>query len=450
MIDAAVEAQWRAIVEAPPIPPADLTLESSEALKQRAQKIIPSCSQTFSKAPFQFVQGASPVFLQAGKGSLVWDLDGNRYRDWTMALCALTLGYADADVNDAVIKQLQQGTIFTLPHPLETEASERLVQLISCAEMVRFCKNGSDATSGAVRLARAVTGRDIIACCGYHGWQDWYVGSTTRSWGVPEAVCALTKSFTYNDPESLHRIFREHPGEVAAVIMEPVGILPPKEGFLEEVRELCHSNGALLIFDEIITGFRMALGGAQEYFSVEPDLGCFGKGMANGFPIAAVVGPERLMRSFEDVFFSFTFGGETPSLAACMATIQKMERLQVIPFLWKQGERLKEGIGYLIRAMGMESYAEVMGYPPRTVISFHGTTGEDPLLYKSLFQQECTRRRVLFTGAHNLSLSHDDEAIEETLRVYRAALEVLKDAIERDVVEAALLGPPVQPVFRRP
>ena len=450
MIETSLEARMRAIVEAPPPPPSQLSLESSNALKRRASKVIPSCSQTFSKAPFQFVQGASPVFLQGGKGNQVWDVDGNVYLDWGMALCALTLGYADEDVNEAIVRQLQEGTVFTLPHPLETEVSETLVRLIPCAEMVRFGKNGSDVTSGAVRLARAVTGRDIIACCGYHGWQDWYVGTTTRNRGVPEAVGKLTKPFAYNDLDSLHRIFQGHPGEVAAVIMEPVGVVEPEPGYLDEVRAICYKNGALLIFDEIITGFRMALGGAQEHFGVTPDLACVGKGMANGFPISALVGPERTMRVLDEVFFSFTFGGETLSLAACAATVDKMQGREVIPHLWKQGSQLKEGVNYLIGTMGMERYVDVAGYAPRSVMNFRDGSGQPSLLYKSLFQQECIKRGVLFTGAHNLSFSHDDTAIDQTLLVYRTALEVLKEAIERDSVETVLEGPPVQAVFRRP
>ena len=450
MIETSLEARMRPIVEAPPLPPTQLSLESSHALKKRASKVIPSCSQTFSKAPFQFVQGASPVFLQGGKGNQVWDVDGNVYLDWGMALCALTLGYADDDVNEAIVRQLQEGTVFTLPHPLETEVSERLVELIPCAEMVRFGKNGSDATSGAVRLARAVTRRDVIACCGYHGWQDWYVGTTTRARGVPEAVGRLTKPFLYNDLDSLRGIFQDHPSRVAAVIMEPVGVVEPEPGFLDEVRAICHKNGALLIFDEIITGFRMALGGAQEYFGVTPDLACFGKGMANGFPISALVGPEQTMRVLDEVFFSFTFGGETLSLAACTATIDKMQERQVIPYLWDQGERLKEGVGYLVSAMEMAPFVDVAGYAPRSVMSFHDGSGQPSLLYKSLFQQECIKRGILFTGAHNLSFSHDDAAIDQTLLVYKTALEVLKQAIERDSVETALEGPPVQAVFRRP
>ena len=450
MTDQVLEARWQGLTAEPLMPPRSYRLDASTELKEWAQALIPSCSQTFSKAPFQFVQGVAPVFLQEGKGCQVLDVDGNQFVDWAMGLCALTLGYADEDVNAAVERQLREGSIFTLPHIMEARLAERLVEIIPSAEMVRFGKNGSDATSGAVRLARAVTGRDFIACCGYHGWQDWYVGTTTRNKGVPQAVAQLTRTFTYNDLDSLHQIFKDHPDGVAGVIMEPVGVVAPAEGFLEEVRELCHAHGALLIFDEIITGFRMAPGGAQEYFGVMPDLSCFGKGMANGLAISALVGSAETMRILDEVFFSFTFGGETLALAACTATIEKMERELVIPFLWKQGGALKDGIEYFVNHMGMATYVDVTGFPPRTVMGFHDASGNVSLLYKSLFQQECIKRGVLFTGAHNLSFSHDDDAVDQTLRVYRAALDVLKTAIENDTIEIALEGPPVEPVFRRP
>ena len=450
VVDSGWEARLKAILDEPALEPTPRSLESTKSIGARAERLVPTLSQTFSKAPFQFVQGVAPLFADRGKGYRVWDVDHNAYIDWTMALCAVTLGYADDDVNAAVRRRLDEGTIFTLSHPLETELSEKLVELIPCGEMVRFGKNGSDATSGAVRLARAVTRRDFIACSGYHGWQDWYIGTTTRAQGVPAAVRTLTEAFRYNDIDGLHRIFREHPGEVAAVIMEPVGVVAPDEGFLEEVRELCHAEGALLVFDEVITGFRMALGGAQQHFGVTPDLACFGKGMANGFPISSVVGPERLMHAFDDVFFSFTFGGDTVALAASMATIDKMKREQVIAHFWRQGETLRDGVDYLIHAMQMQDTVDIAGYAPRTVMGFHEGSGQASLLYKSLFQQECIKRGLLFTGAHNLSYCHDDEAVAETFRVYRAALEVLKDAVERDAVEELLEGPPVQPVFRQP
>src|SRR5437016_1080385 len=270
-------------------PTADRSLAKSREYFARASKVIPSCTQTFSKGHTQFVQGVAPIFLERGRGSHVWDVDGNEYIDYVMALCPIVLGYDDPDVVAAVQRQLADGVTFSLAHPLEVEVAEALAKIVPCAEMVRFGKNGSDATSGSVRAARAYTGRDVIACCGYHGWQDWYIGTTTRRRGVPEAVCELTRTFTYNDLGSLERIFAEHRGRVAAVILEPVGVVEPEREFLQRVASVTHANGAVLIFDEIVTGFRLALGGAQERFGVTPDLAFLGQAMAIGYPPRTVL-----------------------------------------------------------------------------------------------------------------------------------------------------------------
>jgi glutamate-1-semialdehyde aminotransferase len=417
---------------------------------ERAQRTVPGASQTFSKGANQFVRGASPLFLERASGARVWDVDGHEYLDFTMGLCAVTLGYADPDVNAAVAAQLERGVIFTLPHPLEAETAETLCRLIPCAEMVRFGKNGSDATSGAVRLARAFTGRDVVAACGYHGWQDWYIGTTPRSLGVPKAVRELTRTFVYNRIETLEQVFDEHPGQVAAVIMEPVGIEAPRAGFLEAVRALATRHGALLVFDEIVTGFRLALGGAQEYFGVVPDLACFGKGMSNGFPLAALVGRRDVMRLLEDVFFSFTAGGEVASLTACVATIQKMQAAGVIAHLWRHGARLRDEVNRLSRAAGTERAIRCAGLGPRSVVSFTHPDGEPWWELKSLFLQECVRRGVLFSGAHNMALAHGAAEVDTACAVYAEVFPVVASAIGGGDVAARLEGPPVEPVFRKP
>lgn len=444
------EGYYKSLASEPPVPPQSRRLERSRELKAKAERLIPSCSQTFSKGPSQFVQGVSPVFLMRGQGSHVWDVDGNEYIDYPMALGPIILGHNYPAVTEAVTRQMGDGTTFSLPHPLEVEVAEMLVGIIPCAEMVRFGKNGSDATSGAVRVARAYTGRDIIACCGYHGWQDWYIGSTTRNKGVPKAVRELTIPFEYNNVASLERIFAEHPGRVAAVIMEPVGVVEPCNGFLHQVRDITRAEGSLLIFDEVVTGFRLALGGAQEYFGVTPDLACVGKAMANGYPIAAIVGCREVMKLFDEVFFSFTFGGETFSLAAALATIRETQEKQVISVLWEQGRKLKDGYNLLAREFGAQDYTECIGLPPRTVIIFKDKSGAESFLLKSLFQQECLKRGVLFSGGQNICYSHRDADLDYTLRVYRAAMEILADAIRKMDVAARLEGEPVQPVFRRP
>ncbi len=443
------EGYYLSLAQEPPVPPRARPLLRSQAWLARARRRIPTASQTFSKAPTQFVQGVAPTFLLRGQGSHVWDVDGNEYLDYPMALAPIVLGYNDPDVTEAVARQMRDGTIYSLPHPLEVEVAELLVERIPCAEMVRFGKNGSDATAGAVRVARAYTGRDVIACCGYHGWQDWYIGTTTRNQGVPKAVQALTRTFAYNDVASLAQVLDEHRGQVAAVVMEPMGIVAPAPGFLQQVKELTHAHGALLVYDEIVTGFRWALGGAQAYFGVTPDLACFGKAMGNGFPVAALVGRREVMEVCDEVFFSFTFGGDTVGLAAAKATLEKLTREQVIPHLWAQGQKLQDGYTVLARHFGVERYTECVGFPPRTVITFQDEGGAESLVVKSYFQQECLKRGILFSGGQNLSFSHSDADIDHTLRVYRTALELLRDALAAGDVGRRLEGPPVEPVFRR-
>jgi glutamate-1-semialdehyde 2,1-aminomutase/spore coat polysaccharide biosynthesis protein SpsF len=410
--------------------------------------VIPSYTQTFSKGPSQYVQGVAPGFIARGEGSHVWDVDGNEYIDYPMALGPIILGHNYPAVTEAVMRQMRYGSIFSLSHPLEVEVAELLVEIIPSAEMVRFSKNGSDATSGAVRVARAYTGRDIIACCGYHGWQDWYIGTTTRNKGVPEAVQELTIPFDYNDFASLERIFAENPGQIAAVIMEPVGVVEPRDDFLQKIRRLTEREGAILIFDEIITGFRVGLGGAQEYFDVTPDLTCCGKAMGNGYPVAAIAGRRDIMEWFDEIFFSSTFGGEALSLAAAKATITEMREKKVIEHLWAVGLRLRDGYNVLAKEYGIAQNTECLGLGPRTSTSFKGESETASLELKSLFQQECLKRGVLFLGGHNMSYSHSDADVDQTLRVYRTAMEICSMALKEGDVLERLEGPPVQPVFR--
>lgn len=426
------------------------SLKKSEAWHARSEKVIPLATQTFSKASDQYVRGVAPLFLKRGKGAHVWDVDENEYIDYVMALCPLILGYADEAVDEAVRQQMRDGVSFSLAHPLEVELSERLVDLIPCAEMVRFGKNGSDATSGAIRAARAFTGRERIACSGYHGWQDWYVGTTTRNLGVPESTRKLTHPFQYNQIETLERLFASHPGEIAAVILEPMGLELPRNGFLEKVKDLTHRNGALLIFDEIVTGFRFSLGGAQEYFGVTPDLACFGKALANGYPLSAVVGRREVMEIFEEIFFSFTFGGETLSLAAALETLNQLEKRKAIPHIWEQGQMLLDGVNVMARELGLADKLQAVGLPCRSAIQFLAPSEEETRIWKSLFQQEALRRGILFAGGHNPSFAHREKEIETTLFAYRDAMRILAEALREDNVIERLQGEVVQPVFRKP
>src|SRR3989344_1675727 len=305
------------------------TFRKSQELFKEVSKIIPLASQTFSKSYLQFIKGHAPLFVSHAKGAVIWDVDGHRYVDFINALLPVILGYQYPAVDEAIVKQLKKGIILSLPSPSEVELAELLIKHIPCAEMVRFGKNGSDATSGAVRLARAVTGREHVAVCGYHGWHDWDIGSTTRHLGVPRSTRKLTHKFEYNNLASLEKIFRHYKNQVAAVIMEPMSYEEPKNNFLQKVKALAHKHDALLIFDEVITGFRFDLGGAQKLFRVTPDLAAFGKSMANGMPISALVGKRQYMEKVKDIFYSFTQGGELLSIAAAIATIREMETKKV-------------------------------------------------------------------------------------------------------------------------
>jgi glutamate-1-semialdehyde 2,1-aminomutase/spore coat polysaccharide biosynthesis protein SpsF len=423
-------------------------IEKSKAWLERAGKVIPGSSQTFSKGFNQHVYGVAPVFLAKGKGCRVWDVDGNEYIDYIQGLLPNILGYAHDEVNAAVAAQLAQGHSFSLPHPLEVELAERLTRLIPCAQQVRFGKNGSDATSGAVRGARALTGRERIACCGYHGWQDWYIGSTTRNAGVPQAVRALTHPFVYNDLASLQKVLTEHKSEFAAVILEPVNFWPPAAGFLEGVKRLAHDHGALLIFDEICCGFHFGLGGAQKRFDVTPDLACFGKAMGNGFPIACVVGRSDVMKVFEDIFFSFTFGGEVASMAAAMKVLDVLETTDALARMDANGRLLQEGLNALAREAGLQGHIQCIGYPFWSLIKFLDADGKDSLLVRSLFTQECVKRGVLLLATHNMTAAHDPLAIEQTLRVYAEVCKTLAKWLDDAHPEKHLEGEMIQPVFK--
>ncbi len=415
---------------------------------ERALKTVPLGSQTFSKSKTAYPEGVSPHFMKRGEGSHVWDVDGNEYIDFVNGLASITLGYNDPDVTEAVKAQLEEGTIFSLPHEIEIKVAEKIIEMVPCAEMVRFGKNGSDATAGAIRLARANTKRDHVAVCGYHGWQDWYIGSTSRNLGVPSSVRDLTHSFTYNDLDSLGQLFDKCPDQVAAVIIEPMNSTEPNNGFLEGVKVLAQKNGAILIFDETITGFRYANGGAQEYFGVIPDLAIFGKGMANGYPVSAVTGRAEIMKLMEEVFFSFTFGGETLSLAAAFTTLTKLQQEPVVKTLWEQGQKVKKGVNTLIRKHNLENVLSITGKDCWSFLIFKDTDVYSQWELKTLFLQEVFARGVLTLGTHNMSYAHSDEDITRLLNVYNEVFELLKEIIEKNVMDKWLKTEPLVPLFK--
>lgn len=420
-------------------------IEQSQYLLEKAERLIPCATQTLAKGPSQHVRSVAPVYLQRGKGSHVWDVDGNEYLDYTMGVGPISLGYCYPEIDNAIRLQLENGITFSLMHPLEVEVAELLAEIIPNAEAVRFSKTGCDVTSAAIRLARAYTGKNKILCCGYHGWHDWYIAVTDRNKGIPTQTLDMTFTFNYNDINSFIESIDD---DTAAVILEPVVFEAPKDEFLHEVREICSQMGIVLIFDEMWTGFRMAIGGAQEYFGIKADLATYSKAIANGMPISVLTGKKDIMDLLEqDVFFFTTFGGETLSLAAAKATIKELKTKKVIEFLKSQGEKLIIGINKLINELEMP-YVSLIGYPFRSLLTFNPSAG-NPLLMKSYMQQELIKRGILWSGYHNMSFSHTDSDINYTLETYKIILPMLKDAVESGDIESRLLGEPVQPVFRR-
>jgi len=420
----------------------------SEETLERALRTIPLGTQTFSKSKTQLPYGVSPFYAARAEGGHLWDVDGSRYVDFINALCAVTLGYKDPDVDGAVRAQMDEGVIFSLPHAIEIEVAEMICDMVPCAEMVRFGKNGSDATSGAVRLARAYTGRDRIAACGYHSWQDWFIGTTGRNLGVPKAVSDLTHTFIYNDLASLDAIFRQWPGEVAGVIMEPMNVVEPGPGFLEGVKDLCHKHGAVFILDEIITGFRYARGGAQEVFGVTPDLATYGKGLANGYPLAAIAGRAEIMQRMGDVFFSFTMGGETLSLAAAKATLDKLNREPVVETIHQRGMDVKEGVAQLIDKHQLGNIFSISGRPCWTILTIADTALYTSWEIRTLLLQEMFARRILTLGSHNMSYAHTDEDVQALLSVYDEVLAVIAESVEQETLKRNLRCETLVPLFK--
>ncbi len=414
-------------------------------LYDRATGLIPAYTQTLAKGPRQYV-GGSPIYVERGKGSHVWDVDGNEFIDYQMAIGPVSLGYAYDAVDEAIKEQLAKGITFSMMSPLEVEVAELIRDVVPNAESVRFSKTGCDVTTAAVRLARAFTGREKVLCCGYHGWHDWYIGVTDRNKGIPQSTQDLSFTFNYNDIDSVLASIDEN---TACVILEPMVFEEPKNNFLQELKDVCTKYGVLLIFDEMWTGFRLATGGAQQYFGVKADLACYSKAIANGMPISVLAGRKDVMGLCEkDIFFFTTFGGEALSLASTKAVIYELRTKNVPEQLASQGKKLRDGYNEIARELEIDSFTKCFGADCRSIITFDASKGS-PLEMKSLIQQEMIKRGVLWGGFHNMSFSHTDEDVAHTLAAYRQSLAILKEAVEAGDVRSYLRGEPVEPVFRR-
>ena len=428
--------------------PKNMSFEESSRFLLKVEKIIPLGSQTFSKSYVQYPQGVSPLFATGAKGAKVWDIDGNAYVDLVNSLAAITAGYKNRKVDRAVYKQLKKGVIYSLPGSLEFEVAEKICELVPSAEMVRFAKNGTDATSAAIRLARAVTGKKHIAICGYHGWQDWFIGTTSRNKGVPKEVSDLSHTFQYNNINSLEEIFSKFPGQIAAVILEPMTKDFPKNDFLKRVQNLTKQNNSVLVFDETITGFRFAEGGAQELFNVVPDLTTLGKGIANGYPLSAIVGNREIMSEMKEIFFSGTFGGELLSLAAANVMLDMHLNRKIVPKLIQIGDEINNKVTALIEQHNLSNVLNIQGHSSWKILSWSGTDRYSIDQIRTLFLQEMISKGVLIIGSHNVSTSMTSKDIEIVVSAYDKSLQMIAKGLREERLEKLLQTPPVVPLFQ--
>lgn len=420
----------------------------SEELLERELKVSPLAAQTFSKSYRYFCRGIAPSYMDHGEGCYIFDVDGNKFIDFICALGPITVGYNNPFVNEAVIKQVNKFSSGSLQSKLEVELSEKICEIIPCAEMVRFVKNGGDATTSAIRLARAYTGRDTVLMSGYHGMHDWSIGASENNKGVPKTVCELTKRFVYNDLNDLEIKLQEN--EVAAVILEPIQSNGPHEGYLDGVKELAHKYGAVLIFDEVVSGFHCALGGAQEMFNVSPDLVAFGKGMANGYPISAVAGRKDFLEQIEQgVFVSTTFGGESISMAASLATIKILEQPGFYEHITNMGTLLRNGIIDCIKKYNLDNIVSVSGIPAHCGVAFEGHGNLSYLDIQSVYCQTMIQNGILVFAICFLNSYHTKKEIYAYLDATDKAFKMIRKAVDQDSVDDILVGGKVDPVFKR-
>ena len=428
----------------------------SERLRERAHAMIPGGAHTYAKGDDQFPERA-PGFIVRGKGCHVWDADGNEFIEYGMGLRSVTLGHAFEPVVTAAHQQMLLGANFTRPASIEVELAEEFLRIIDGADMVKFSKNGSDVTTAAIKLARAYTGRSLIAVCGdqpFFSVDDWFIGCTEMSAGVPAEIAALTLKFRYNDLESLNELFDKYPGQIACVILEAESTTPPAPGYLQRLKALCEKQGAVLIFDEMITGFRWHLGGAQKFHGVVPHLSTFGKALGNGFAISALAGNRDIMRlggldhDRPRVFLlSTTHGAETHAMAAALATIRVYREQDVVGHLWSQGTRLQSLVNQAIIEHQLEGAFELIGRPCNLVFVTRDGAGERSQEFRTLFLQELIRQGII-APSFVVSLSHTDDDIERTAEAIYAALEMYRKALDNGVGEY-LIGRPVKPVDRK-
>jgi glutamate-1-semialdehyde 2,1-aminomutase len=433
-----------------------MKFDESRRLREIAHRLIPGGAHTYAKGDDQYPEDA-PGFIARGVGSHVFDVDGNEFIEYGAGMRAVTLGHGYPAVVEAAARAMRDGTNFVRPAPIELELAEKILALFPAADMVKFGKNGSDCTSAAVKLSRAYTGRDMVAICADHPFfsvDDWFIGSTAMEAGIPKAVSSLTVKFRYNDLASLERLFAEHSGQIACVVMEAATWMEPKEGFLQSVIDLCHAQGAVFVLDEMITGFRWDLRGAQACYGIKPDLTALGKGIGNGFSVSALAGRRDIMEagglrsSRPRVFLlSLTHGAESHCLAAALATIRVYEEKDVVAHLRSAGNALKSGINRISAELGLTKHFEVLGNPANLIFATRDQTGTPSQPFRTLFLQETIKRGLLMPSLVN-NFSHGEAEVKRTIEAVGEALTVYRKAIDEGV-EKYLVGRSVKPVFRK-
>lgn len=432
-----------------------MKFDASNALGARFAALIPGGAHTYAKGDDQYPEGMAPYIVR-GRGSHVWDVDGNEFIEYGSGLRSVGLGHAYPAVLDAVKARLELGSNFVRPAVIELECAERFQSLVPRAEMVKFCKDGSDATSGALKLARAHTGRDLVAVCANHPFfsvDDWFIGSSGMPGGIPRSVREQTLKFPYNDVAALRGLFEQHSGRIAAIYMEAEKEQPPIDGYFDAVRALCDQHGVIFVLDEMITGFRWHEGGAQARYGIRPDLSTFGKALANGYSVSALCGRRELMRlggmdhDRERVFLlSTTHGAETHGLAAAIATMEVYRSEPVIETLWSRGERLANGLRAAAAAEGVSQQVPILGQPCCLVFGSRDADGQPSQGYRTLLMQEIIGRGILATSLV-VNYSHSEADIDRTVEAFAESFRVYRRALE-DGLDRHLRGRPVKPAIR--
>jgi glutamate-1-semialdehyde 2,1-aminomutase len=452
-------------------------MSKNKEYQKRLHELIPGGAHTYSRGDDQYPSNA-PTILENGKGAYVWDAEGNKFLDYGMGLRSVTLGYDNDEVSKAAIAEIHKGINLTRASVTELKAAELMIDLFPWAQMVKFGKSGSTVTTAAIKLARAYTGKKFVAICAEHPfftYDDWFIGTTPMDKGIPAENKAGSLRFNYNNIASLEKLFEENPNQIACVILEPATFVSPcvgctinmlekphcnscsnkEKNFLHQVKALCKKHNAVFILDEMITGFRYDLQGAMKLYDIEPDLATFGKGMANGFPLSALIGKKEIMNlggileeGAERVFLiSTTHGSEMTSLGAFIKTVEVYQKQNVTDHLWDYGKKLITGMNDIAKSLGLGDYFEAGGYPVSPVYFTKDKDKNISLEFRTLFSQEMIKGGVLIPWVA-LSFAHGEEELKLTLRATEKALQVYKKAIDGNIKDY-LVGNAIKPVFRK-